>query len=295
VDRGWDGGGRPARAAMAPAGRSPAGSHARAVVPPAPPRPLQGAFDCAADALILPPAITGPARLPAVITETPAPRSPARAYVRGLRIHQPDTAGAGGARRAARRGAAGAARAEPLPRRSRAAPAASAPAAPAAPMAAPGPASDPAAGLPSKEAFALAGHEGAALNVRFNAAGTYCLSCGKVRAPSAAAARRRHMRCRAPPRPLRPPPRGRPLQARHAPRRGRPPGRRAGAPPCSRPAASTPTPPRPGPAPHLRTAPSGSGTPTRAPPSRPTPATATRWGGGARGDGARDGRGQQHA
>jgi hypothetical protein len=34
--------------------------------------------------------------------------------------------------------------------------------------------------LPAREAFALAGHEGAVLNVRFNRPGTYCLSCGKV-------------------------------------------------------------------------------------------------------------------
>lgn len=48
-------------------------------------------------------------------------------------------------------------------------------------MAAPGPAPDPGAQLPSKEAFVLEGHEGAVLNVRFNPAGTYCMSCGKVR------------------------------------------------------------------------------------------------------------------
>jgi hypothetical protein len=36
------------------------------------------------------------------------------------------------------------------------------------------------AALPTTEAHVLAGHEGAVLNVRFNAAGTYCLSCGKV-------------------------------------------------------------------------------------------------------------------
>ncbi|GBF92112.1 hypothetical protein Rsub_04459 [Raphidocelis subcapitata] len=47
--------------------------------------------------------------------------------------------------------------------------------------AAAGPAPDPAAALPSKEAFELTGHEGAVLNVRLNPAGTYCLSCGKDR------------------------------------------------------------------------------------------------------------------
>lgn len=34
--------------------------------------------------------------------------------------------------------------------------------------------------LPCQEAFELLGHEGAVLNVRFNATGTYCMSCGKV-------------------------------------------------------------------------------------------------------------------
>lgn len=37
-----------------------------------------------------------------------------------------------------------------------------------------------AAALPTREAFVLSGHEGAALNVVFNPMGTYCLSCGKV-------------------------------------------------------------------------------------------------------------------
>lgn len=35
--------------------------------------------------------------------------------------------------------------------------------------------------LPSTPSHALAGHEGAVLAVRFNRAGTYCLSCGKDR------------------------------------------------------------------------------------------------------------------
>lgn len=34
--------------------------------------------------------------------------------------------------------------------------------------------------LPSTEARVLKGHEGAVLAVRFNPAGTYCLTCGKV-------------------------------------------------------------------------------------------------------------------
>lgn len=38
-----------------------------------------------------------------------------------------------------------------------------------------------AAGLPSKEAAVLKGHEGAVLAVRFNKDGKYCLSCGKDR------------------------------------------------------------------------------------------------------------------
>lgn len=38
-----------------------------------------------------------------------------------------------------------------------------------------------AAGLPSKEAAILKGHEGAVLAVRFNKDGKYCLSCGKDR------------------------------------------------------------------------------------------------------------------
>ena len=35
-------------------------------------------------------------------------------------------------------------------------------------------------GLPVNEAFTLRGHDGPVLGVRFNKAGTYCLSCGKV-------------------------------------------------------------------------------------------------------------------
>ena len=35
--------------------------------------------------------------------------------------------------------------------------------------------------LPSTPSHTLLGHEGAVLAVRFNAAGTYCLSCGKDR------------------------------------------------------------------------------------------------------------------
>ena len=34
--------------------------------------------------------------------------------------------------------------------------------------------------LPSKEQRTLKGHEGPVLAVRFNTAGTYCLTCGKV-------------------------------------------------------------------------------------------------------------------
>lgn len=34
--------------------------------------------------------------------------------------------------------------------------------------------------LPVNEAFTLRGHDGPVLGVRFNKAGTYCLSCGKV-------------------------------------------------------------------------------------------------------------------
>ncbi|CAK0757293.1 hypothetical protein CVIRNUC_002528 [Coccomyxa viridis] len=37
-------------------------------------------------------------------------------------------------------------------------------------------------GLPVNEAFTLRGHDGPVLGVRFNKAGTYCLSCGKDRA-----------------------------------------------------------------------------------------------------------------
>lgn len=37
-------------------------------------------------------------------------------------------------------------------------------------------------GLPSTEARVLKGHEGAVLAVRFNPAGTYCLTCGKASA-----------------------------------------------------------------------------------------------------------------
>ena len=34
--------------------------------------------------------------------------------------------------------------------------------------------------LPKEEIFCLKGHDGPVLAVRFNKAGTYCLSCGKV-------------------------------------------------------------------------------------------------------------------
>lgn len=34
--------------------------------------------------------------------------------------------------------------------------------------------------LPVNEAFTLRGHDGPVLGVRFNKAGTYCLSCGEV-------------------------------------------------------------------------------------------------------------------
>lgn len=37
--------------------------------------------------------------------------------------------------------------------------------------------------LPKELAFSLKGHDGAVLAVRFNKAGTYCLSCGKARLP----------------------------------------------------------------------------------------------------------------
>lgn len=36
-------------------------------------------------------------------------------------------------------------------------------------------------GLPSELVHTLSGHEGPVLNVRFNAKGTYCVSCGRVR------------------------------------------------------------------------------------------------------------------
>eukprot|EP00955_Chlamydomonas_euryale_P047484 353698-Chlamydomonas_euryale.AAC.3 len=38
--------------------------------------------------------------------------------------------------------------------------------------------------LPSREARSLKGHEGPVFAVRWNKAGTYCLSCGKVQARS---------------------------------------------------------------------------------------------------------------
>lgn len=44
-----------------------------------------------------------------------------------------------------------------------------------------GPPPHPGEQLPCKEAHVLTGHEGAVLNVRFNAPGTYCMSCGKDR------------------------------------------------------------------------------------------------------------------
>ena len=43
--------------------------------------------------------------------------------------------------------------------------------------------------LPTEAVLQLAGHEGAVLAVRFNASGTYCLSCGKVLARWAFASR----------------------------------------------------------------------------------------------------------
>ena len=35
--------------------------------------------------------------------------------------------------------------------------------------------------LPSKELHVLKGHDGPVFAVRFNKAGTYCMTCGKVR------------------------------------------------------------------------------------------------------------------
>jgi hypothetical protein len=59
---------------------------------------------------------------------------------------------------------------------------------PLGPAPAPGSLLPPNEKLPSSEAFCLKGHEGPVLAVRFNALGTYCMSCGKVRAGFAAAA-----------------------------------------------------------------------------------------------------------